>query len=214
MQLYFCCKSWKVIPEIRFSGKRRRDKEGQDPYPDRQIYLGGNSLEFASLADKKELLDFYGAVIDKVNTTSVRLGWNLETYPNAGFIENAIINGEMCILRENGRIIAAGVVNHTVNPEYDAISWDVCEPKERIATIHALAVLPEMQGKKTGDRLLSDIESYCGEKGDLAIHLDVIDTNIPAYKLYTRNGYREKDCIRMYYEVVGTREFWMLERVL
>ncbi len=62
--------------------------------------------------------------------------------------------------------------------------------------------------------MLSDIEDYCRKNGDLAIHLDVIDTNIPAYKLYIRNGYKEVDRIRMFYDVVGTREFWMLERVL
>ena len=62
--------------------------------------------------------------------------------------------------------------------------------------------------------MLSDIEDYCRKNGDLAIHLDVIDTNIPAYKLYIRNGYNEVDRIRMFYDVVGTRVFWMLERVL
>ena len=60
---------------------------------------------------------------------------------------------------------------------------------------------------------MADIDEYCKQRGELAIHLDVIDTNIPAYKLYTRNGYKEIDCIKMYYEVVGTREFWMLEKV-
>ncbi len=173
-----------------------------------------NKMEFAALDDVKEIMDMYGRVVEKVNTTSVRLGWNTDTYPDVSFVKNAIANSEMCILREDGRIIAAAVVNHEVNLEYDAIDWEIKGPKEKIATIHAFAVSPDKQGSRVSFAMLADIEDHCRANGDLAIHLDVIDTNIPAYKLYTRNGYTEKACIQMYYEVVGNREFWMMEHVL
>ena len=171
-------------------------------------------MEFAELSDVKEIMDMYERVIEKVNTTSVRLGWNTEIYPSLPFVSKAVSNGEMCILRKDGRIAAAAIVNHEVNPEYDEIRWEITGPKERLSTIHALAVSPDEQGRAVSYAMLRDIEDMCRKNGDLAIHLDVIDTNIPAYKLYTRNGYKVIDCIKMYYEVVGTREFWMLERVL
>ncbi len=171
-------------------------------------------MEFATLSDETEILDFYKAVIERVNQTEVRLGWNIDVYPDAAFINSAITRGEMCIIRDEGEIVAAAVLNHSVNPEYADINWEIKGPEDKLAAIHALAVLPQKQGSKTSYRMLSDIEDYCRKNGDLAIHLDVIDTNIPAYKLYTRNGYNEVDRIKMFYEVVGTREFWMLERVL
>lgn len=171
-------------------------------------------MELARPGDSGEILGLYREVIDKVNRSSVKLGWNTEIYPDRSFVEDSIRNGEMCIMRDGVRIIAAAVVNHNVNPEYDDIDWEIKEPSDRIATIHALAVLPEMQGSKVSYLLLSEIEDYCRARGDIAIHLDVIDTNIPAYKLYIRNGYREVSCIRMFYEVVGTRQFWMMEHVL
>lgn len=171
-------------------------------------------MEFAALSDEKEIIDLYKAVIEKVNLTEVRLGWNIDIYPNSAFIESAILHGEMCVIREEGKIVAAAVINHSVNTEYNDIDWKIKGPKDKLATIHALAVLPKKQGSKTGYRILSDIEDYCRKNGDLAIHLDVIDTNIPAYKLYTRNGYNEVNRIKMFYDVVGIREFWMLERVL
>ena len=171
-------------------------------------------MEFAKPKDEKEILSLYKTVIDKVNTTTVKLGWNIDTYPDESFVRNAIEKGEMCILREDDRIIATAVVNHTVNPEYDDINWEIKNPKEKISTIHALAIIPDKQGTKVSYSFLNDIEDHCRKNGDVAIHLDVIDTNIPAYKLYIRNGYTEVDCIKMYYEVVGTREFWMMEHVL
>ncbi len=121
-------------------------------------------MEFANPNDIKEIMDLYERVIEKVNTSSVRLGWNTDIYPNIAFVSEA--------------------------------------------------VSPDKQGSQASYAMLKGIEDICRNRGDLAIHLDVIDTNIPAYKLYTRNGYKEADCIKMYYEVVGTRDFWMLERVL
>ena len=171
-------------------------------------------MEFAKISDETEIVDLYKAVIESVNLTEVHLGWNIDIYPDATFINSAISHNQMCVIRDDGKIVAAAVLNHSVNPEYADINWEIKDPKDKLATIHALAVLPQKQGSKTSYRLLSDIEDYCRKRGDLAIHLDVIDTNIPAYKLYTRNGYNVVDRIRMFYDVVGTREFWMFERVL
>lgn len=179
-------------------------------------------MEFAKENDSEKIIDLYTKVIDTVNRSTVRLGWNINIYPNREFVDTAIANHEMLIIRDQGEIVAAASVNHTVNPEYSEIDWVVKGPKEKIATIHALAVIPHKQGQyepakeaeKTSDRFLSEIEAYCKRQGDLAIHLDVIDSNIPAYKLYTKNGYLEVDCIKMFYEVVGTRDFWMLEKII
>ena len=171
-------------------------------------------MELATIKDVEEILKLYKNVIEKVNKSDIRLGWNIDVYPNDEFVKKAITLGEMFIIRCESMIVAAAVVNHTVNPEYDDINWKVKAPADKISTIHALAVAPEQRGKSISYRFLKDIEEYCKENGDLAIHLDVIDTNIPAYKLYINNGYEEIDCIKMYYEVVGTREFWMLENTL
>lgn len=171
-------------------------------------------MEFAKEKDIHEIMSFYQNVIDTVNKTDIKLGWNIAVYPDVYFVRQAVEMGQMCILREKNRIVAAAVVNHTVNSEYDNIDWQVKEPKDRISTIHALAVAPDCRSTGISSQMLADIETYCKDQGDLAIHLDVIDTNVPAYKLYLRNGYREIDCIKMYYEVVGTREFWMMERIL
>lgn len=171
-------------------------------------------MELATINDKNEIVELYRYVIETVNKTSVKLGWDINIYPNDEFVENTINNKEMCIIRENGKIVGVAVVNNNVNKEYDDIDWEVKGPKEKVATIHALMVSPETRGKVISDKFLTAIEEHCKKLGNTAIHLDVIDTNIPAYKLYMRNNYKEKACIKMYYEVVGVREFWMLEKVL
>lgn len=171
-------------------------------------------MDFAEMTDVENVLNLYKTVIEHVNKSNIKLGWNIDIYPDRYFVETSIKNQKLCVLRENERIIAVAVVNHTVNKEYDDIDWQIKEPKTKISTIHALAVLPECRGGEYSSKLLSEIEQHCISNGDIAIHLDVIDTNIPAYKLYIRNNYKEIDCIKMYYEVVGTREFRMMEKVL
>ena len=60
---------------------------------------------------------------------------------------------------------------------------------------------------------LDAVLDFCKKSGDLANHLDVIDTNDKACKLYLNAGFEERDQIQMFYEVVGTRTFTMMEYV-
>ena len=168
----------------------------------------------AKVEEIQEIFEFYKDVMVYMDTYGPAIGWNIEKYPELTFVTAMVNNGEMFIERDAGKIICCAAVNHNVNPEYDDVDWKVKGPREKISTIHALAVDPDYRGKRVSDRFIEDIEKYCKEQGDLAIHFDVIDTNVPAYKLYMRNGYKDLETIEMYYEVVGHRQFSMLEKVL
>lgn len=171
-------------------------------------------MKKAQIDEINEIFDFYREVIGYMNNVGPDIGWNIDRYPNLSFVTEMVNNGEMFIEKENDTIICCAAINHNVNPEYDDIEWDVKGPKDKISTIHGLAVLPSYRGKNVSDRFLKDIETFCRDNGDLAIHFDVIDTNIPAYKMYTRNGYKDFGSIEMYYEVVGLRRFYMMEKIL
>lgn len=161
-----------------------------------------------------EIYEFYIEIVEYMDTVGLRLGWDIEKYPNLEFVDEMVHDGSMFVIRENDEIICAAAVNHNVNPEYDDIDWEVKGPKEKISSIHALAVSPKYRGKNISDRFIGEIEEHCKNNGDLAIHFDVIDFNTPAYKLYMRSGYNDLGAIEMYYEVVGTKSFYMLEKVL
>ncbi|MCQ2521073.1 MAG: GNAT family N-acetyltransferase [Lachnospiraceae bacterium] len=171
-------------------------------------------MTLATEVEIEEIFAFYKDVVAYMNTKGPKIGWNTEKYPDLSFVKQMVRNQELFIVRENEKIICAAAVNYEVNPEYDDIAWTVKGPREKIATIHALAVSPLCRGKNVSDAFLKEIEEYCRESGNLAIHFDVIEGNEPATKLYLRNGYREVAAISMYYEVVGTKEFHMMEKVL
>lgn len=171
-------------------------------------------MQRALAEEINEIFDFYVEIVEYMNTYGIKLGWDIEKYPNYEFVKEMVNNGEMFIRRKDGQIICAAAINHNVNPEYDDIDWKIKGPKEKISSIHALAVSASCRGQNVSDDFLKEIEAYCRDNGDLAIHFDVIDFNTPAYNLYLRNDYIDYGAIEMFYEVVGYKKFYMLEKVL
>lgn len=171
-------------------------------------------MEIANVRDINDVFDFYKMIVEHMNTKGLRLGWDIDKYPNLQFVEEMINAGDMVIVRDNDKIICAAAINHNVNPEYNDIDWDITGPADKISSIHALAVSPDYRGQNVSDKFLHEIEEYCRNRGDLAIHFDVIDFNTPAYDLYMRNGYTDKAKIEMYYDVVGYKYFYMIEKIL
>lgn len=172
------------------------------------------NFKIAKKEDIAGIMKLYEQVINHVNTTNIRLGWDIDIYPNKAFIEAAVDGGECLIAMEDNSVLACSVVNNIVNEEYSLIDWEIKEPVNEIATIHALCVSPECRGKKLSYDFLRYNEQICKERGNVSIHLDVIDSNISAFKLYSHNGYKFVKEIEMYYEVVGTRNFSMFEKIL
>lgn len=168
----------------------------------------------ANKSDVLEVYKFYEMIVEHMNTKGLRLGWDIDKYPNLEFVKEMIDAGDMALLKDNDKIICAAAINHNVNPEYNDINWEIKGPADKISSIHALAVHPDYRGQNISDQFLLEIEEYCRNNGDLSIHFDVIDFNTPAYNLYMRNGYLDKGKIEMYYEVVGYKQFYMIEKVL
>lgn len=200
------------------------------------------NLIVAKKSDVDEIFSLYEDVIKGVSKTSVKLCWNVKSYPSYQWILNAAEKGELLILcqdllenslvnkdienmqtaqifqssqkvHKKGKIIGACVVNYDVNREYDEVDWKVKAPKEKISSIHAFCVHPDYWRKGVSLDFLQKVLDYCRKNGDVANHLDVIDTNEKALKLYLKAGYEEIDRIVMRLEVIGAKKFWMMEYI-
>lgn len=160
-----------------------------------------------------EIMSVYERAVEAVNRGPVKLGWNTEVYPNREFVQTAIENGWMVTLMDEEKVVGTSVINYNVIPEYDLVPWQVAEPKEKISTIHALAIDPSLWGTGCSEQFVTMILDYCKSQGDIANHMDVIDTNSFAKSLYLKCGFTCVQELDMYYEVVGTRSFSMMEYV-
>ena len=163
--------------------------------------------------DIENIIEFYKEVIVGVSKTDVKLGWDINVYPTREWITEAVTKNELVLYKDENEIAACCIVNYDMIEEYDTVNWIVSEPKEKISTIHTFAVNPKYWGKGIACEFLQKVVDYCKSNGDVANHLDVIDSNYKALKTYLKVGFKEIDKIKMFYEAVGTREFWMLEYV-
>ena len=170
-------------------------------------------LQIANRTQINQIFSLYKSVVEAVSKTSVKLGWNAEIYPSLEWIKETVSKNEMLIFSEGENIIGACCVNHIVNDEYKLVDWRVKEPENKISTIHAFCIHPDYWGKGENIAFLNEVLSWCRKNGDAANHLDVIDTNDKAVKMYLKAGFELRTIIEMYYEVVGTRKFSMLEYI-
>ena len=100
--------------------------------------------------------------------------WDDDVYA----IEEAYLNnqGEFLIGEWNGIFVAMGAL-HRTSPER--------------AEIKRMRTHPDYQGRGFGQRILSELEARARAMGYKTLHLDTSIVQLPAQKLYEKNGYRE-----------------------
>ena len=171
------------------------------------------NLRVAEHPDIDAIFLLYKAVIEAVDKTPVKLGWRIDQYPSFEWITDCVAKHEMLVFCDGGKIAGAACVNYLGNECYARVSWKVTEPADKISTIHGFCVDPALWRSGVSSAFLKEILAWCRKNGDAAIHLDVIDTNDKAMKMYIKAGFEERAVMDMFYEVVGTRSFWMLEYI-
>ena len=72
----------------------------------------------------------------------------------------------------------------------------------------------ESRGMGLATQFVKNLISYAKLENIEAIHLDVIDKNTLADKLYIRAGFKYVSTENIFYEVVGNRQFRMYEYVI
>lgn len=72
----------------------------------------------------------------------------------------------------------------------------------------------EYRGIGLATQFVKNLISYAKLENIEAIHLDVIDKNTLADKLYIRAGFKYVSTENIFYEVVGNRQFRMYEYVI
>jgi len=172
------------------------------------------NFELADLEDFDEIQNLYWDLIDKSKEEPSFPDWKKGEHPSSELLMTSIVQKELFVLRDNGIIKACAIVNSSSNKEYKKVAWNVKERENNVWIIHALAVHFEYRGMGLGTFLVKNIVLYAKQKNIKAIHLDVIDKNTLADKLYIKAGFKYISTEEIFYEVVGTRQFRMYEYVI
>lgn len=168
-------------------------------------------LRLAKENEFKDVQSLYWKIIELMDDAEYKPGWKKGIYPTDEFIHTALTNQELYVVEEKSTLIAAMVMNHTCTDGYEKIEWGISAYNDEVSVIHALGILPLYQGKGVAKFLVKEAIKIAQGNQQKAIRLDVLGTNIPAQKLYTKMGFQYRDTLQLYYEDTGLTDYMMYE---
>ncbi|HZU67744.1 MAG TPA: GNAT family N-acetyltransferase [Ktedonobacteraceae bacterium] len=125
-------------------------------------------------ADQEAIEYLHVYALEQTGAYLGRGPWDDDIYT----IEETYLNnqGEFLIGEWDGVFVAMGAFRHT---------------GPRRAEIKRMRVHPDYQGRGLGQIILNELEARARAMGYKTLHLDTSILQIPARKLYEKNGYRE-----------------------
>ena len=168
-------------------------------------------IRLATIEEYDRVLAFYYATIDMMKDSEFNSLWKKDVYPSNAYIKESIEKGELWICEIDGQISSSMVLNHECNDGYRSVEWPTTPEKDQIFVIHAFGVLPTQHGKGIGSQMLRNAIAHASKNSVKVIRLDVLSDNIPAVRLYTKNGFSYVDTTCMYYDDTGWTDFKLFE---
>jgi len=133
-------------------------------------------------------------------------------YPNKEFLKNAINQEELFILKCDGEIIGAVVLNENQSREWETINWSKINGKTLV--IHALVIDPKQQNRGLGKKLLSLCEQYAKDNRYSCIRLDSFKKNNVSNRLYQSFGYKNIGTVIFDMKPENNKEYYCYEKIL
>ncbi len=115
--------------------------------------------------------------------------WVYKVYPSKEFVEEKTKDGTLYICIDRGQIVGAFVLNDDPEGDYYKGDWTADLVDGEYLVIHSFAIAPEFHGQGIGGKLIDFCINEAKQRGYAAIRLDAVPDNIPAKKLYEKNGF-------------------------
>lgn len=133
----------------------------------------------AQESDVDEIMELYKLVIKTTFTT-----WD-ENYPDKNLILSDIKNGNLFVLKDDGKCIAVSFLG---KKEKDDETWSV--DLKRPLSVARICVSPKYQGKGVGTKFMAMLVSEAKNQGADGMHFHVCTKNPAAMKMYEKNGFK------------------------
>ena len=162
-----------------------------------------------------EIMDFYRAMCEVLDGKCFLPDGNKGGFPSQAMVEDAIACKEQFIGIEDGKIVAAYIMNHDCDEAYRLVRWHIEAEEREASVLHALRVLPEYGGRGYSRRLVEHAIQTARERKQKAIRLDCIVGNDVPVKVYRSFGFEYVDTVSITYEDIGVpMPFRLYELVL
>jgi ribosomal protein S18 acetylase RimI-like enzyme len=156
----------------------------------------------------------YIKVIENTPEIEKYARWVYGKHPTDEGLRSYIENGEMYLLMDQDTVAGMVVIVMHQGPDYEAVPWAEKLENDQVATLHLLAVCPEYRGSALGNTILELAADLAKQQEKKAMRLDVLESNLPAQRMYEKAGYVYRGKQRWYAENTGWTNFLLYEKSL
>lgn len=171
-------------------------------------------IELGNEKDIDELEKLYNDLNDYLAAGVNYPGWLKGVYPIREDAVKGIDGGFLYVARYNNEIIGSIILNHEPESAYSQVSWEIEADYSDVIVIHTFVVHPKYMKCGIGQKLMEFATSHSKEIKAKAIRLDVYEKNVPAIKLYEKQGYSYVGTVDLGYGEYGLDWFVLYEKVL
>ena len=145
----------------------------------------------ATAADLDCAAAVYERVHDEEEAGRTHTGWQRGVYPTHATAEAALAAGELFVMEDEGRILAAMRVNGEQGDVYAKCPWSIPAEDDKVLVLHTLAVDPTCGKHGCGTAMVKFYEDLARTRGCTALRIDTNVTNDRARAFYGKLGFRE-----------------------
>jgi len=139
------------------------------------------------------------AIYDRIHEAEaagrLTTGWLKDVYPTEATARAALEAGDLFVLEDAGRVVAAARINRIQVPDYALVDWKYPAGNDEVMVLHTLTVDPLCFRRGHARRFLDFYETYALENGCPVLRIDTNARNAAARKMYARRGYLESGVI-------------------
>ena len=171
-------------------------------------------FELGVTSDIDELELLYNNLNDYLLMHTNYPGWIKGIYPTRKNATEGISSKTLFVARSEGKITGSIILNHQPEEAYDDADWLVEITYDNIYVIRTFVIHPNFMGKGIGNALLNYSIEFAKNSGIKTIRLDVYEKNIPAIKLYEKNGFIYTGTVDLGLGNYGLKWFRLYEKII
>lgn len=135
-------------------------------------------------------------------------------YPTRNEAETGVNSGTLYVAKRDDVIAGTIILNHRPEPAYADADWSFESDYSDVLVVHTLAVHPNYHGEGVGQTLMEFAVDQAICLGMRAIRLDTYAYNLPAVRLYEKNGFRCTGIIDLGFGEYGLHTYKAFELLL
>ena len=140
-------------------------------------------------ADIPAVGDFYDRVVLWLDAHTNYPKWIYKDYPSESSARVRTEEGCQYICVEDYQIVGAFVLNTDPQGDYEKGQWEKDLPYGSYMVLHTLAIEPDRHGSGIGSAVIDFCIGIAKADGYKALRVDIVPDNLPARKLYEKNGF-------------------------